>query len=132
MQQTFETILVTVSGSTAEITINRPDKLNALSAQVFRDLREAVTALRNAPEVRAIVLTGAGEKAFVAGADIGELSQLSSIDAGRAFAEHGQSVLDLIESSPKPFIAAVGGFALGGGCELALACHYRVMADDEK
>lgn len=128
----YETLLITINGSVAEVTINRPDKLNALSAQVLEDLRHLVTELRLRDDVSAVIVTGAGEKAFVAGADIGELSRIADQTEGNEFAQNGQAVFSLIETSPKPFIAAVGGFALGGGCELALACHIRICSDNAK
>lgn len=132
LRHTIQTLLLTVSDRIAEVTINRPDKLNALSAQVLDDLRYAITDLRERPDVRVIILTGAGEKAFVAGADIKELSELNDFEEGREFAQNGQAVFQLIESSPKPVIAAVNGFALGGGCELALACHIRICSENAK
>lgn len=128
----YSTLLLTVEDHIAIITINRPDKLNALSSQVLDDLRHLVTDLRERTDVRAVILTGAGEKAFVAGADIKELSQLNDTEQGREFALNGQSVFNLIESSPTPFIAAINGFALGGGCELALACHIRICSENAK
>ena len=129
---TYQTLLLTITGPVAEVTINRPDKLNALSAQVLNDLRHLVADLREREDVRAVIITGAGEKAFVAGADIGELAALSDEETGTEFAQNGQAVFSLIETSPKPFIAAVNGFALGGGCELALACHIRICAENAK
>jgi enoyl-CoA hydratase len=132
VETTFETLLLSITGAVAEITINRPDKLNALSAQVLDDLLHCVADLRERDDVRAIIITGTGEKAFVAGADIKELSQLNDWEEGTAFAQNGQAVFSLIESSPKPFIAAINGFALGGGCELALACHIRICSENAK
>jgi enoyl-CoA hydratase len=132
VETVYETLLLSITGAVAEITINRPDKLNALSAQVLDDLRHCVADLREREDVRAVIVTGSGEKAFVAGADIKELSQISDWEEGTAFAQNGQAVFSLIESSPKPFIAAVNGFALGGGCELALACHIRICSENAK
>jgi len=129
---TYQTLLLSIDGAVAEITINRPDKLNALSAQVLDDLRHCVTDLRERDDIRAVIITGTGEKAFVAGADIKELSQLNDWEEGTSFAQNGQAVFSLIESSSKPFIAAINGFALGGGCELALACHIRICAENAK
>jgi enoyl-CoA hydratase len=129
---TYQTLLLAVNGPVAEVTINRPDKLNALSAQVLEDLRHLVAVLREREDVRAVIITGSGEKAFVAGADISELSRLNDLEEGTAFAQNGQAVFNLIETSPKPFIAAVNGFALGGGCELALACHIRICSENAK
>jgi enoyl-CoA hydratase len=126
----YQTLQLTTDGAVAVITINRPEKLNALSSQVLDDLRHLVTDLRVRDDVRAVVITGSGEKAFVAGADIGELAALNDLEAGKEFAQNGQAVFSLIESSPKPFIAAVNGFALGGGCELALACHIRIASEN--
>ncbi len=128
----YQTLKYTVESSVAVITISRPEKLNALSNAVLDDLRHLVTDLRVRDDVRAVVITGSGEKAFVAGADIGELAALNDSEEGREFAQNGQAVFSLIESSPKPFIAAVNGFALGGGCELALACHIRICSENAK
>jgi len=130
--RSYETLLAVVEGPIAQVTINRPEKLNALSAQVLDDLRHLVTDLREREDVRAVILTGSGEKAFVAGADIKQLAALNDLETGRDFAQNGQAVFNLIESSPKPFIAAVNGFALGGGCELALACHIRICSENAK
>ncbi|HWF44831.1 MAG TPA: enoyl-CoA hydratase-related protein [Candidatus Kapabacteria bacterium] len=129
---TYKTLQLSISGHVAEITIDRPDKLNALSAQVLEDLRHLVTELREHEDVRTVILTGSGEKAFAAGADIGELARLNDWEEGMSFAQSGQAVFSLIETSPKPFIAAVNGFALGGGCELALACHIRICSENAK
>lgn len=128
----FQTLTLSTDGAVAIITIDRPEKLNALSSQVLEDLRHLVTDLRVREDIRAVVITGSGEKAFVAGADISELAALNDIETGREFAQNGQAVFTLIESSPKPFIAAVGGFALGGGCELALSCHIRIASENAK
>ena len=124
----FENILVERDGAVAVITINRPKVLNALNSQTLDELRRAILDLRNDAAVRAVILTGAGEKSFVAGADINELSVLTP-DGGRDHAVRGQQVLDLIEQMGKPVIAAINGYALGGGCELAMACTIRVAAD---
>jgi enoyl-CoA hydratase len=128
----YQTLQYTTEKSVATVTINRPEKLNALSSAVLDDLRHLVTDLRVRDDVRAVVITGSGEKAFVAGADIAELAALNDTEEGREFAQNGQAVFSLIESSPKPFIAAVNGFALGGGCELALACHIRICSENAK
>jgi enoyl-CoA hydratase len=112
------------------ITINRPDKLNALNAAVLAELEAAVTQLASDASVRAIVITGAG-RAFVAGADIGEIAQ-ESRDSLQAFALRGQKIFSAIERTRKPVIAAVNGFAFGGGCELALACHVRLASTAAK
>ncbi|HET6401658.1 MAG TPA: enoyl-CoA hydratase-related protein [Candidatus Kapabacteria bacterium] len=132
MQNEFKTLLVAISGPVAEVTINRPEKLNALNAQVLDDLRAAVAELRENEDIHAVILTGAGEKAFAAGADIGELAALMNTEHGVDFSRSGQYIFALIESSPMPFIAAVNGFALGGGCELALACHLRICSENAK
>ncbi len=128
----YQTIKYTIDSFVATITINRPDKLNALSSAVLDDLRHLVTDLRVRDDVRVAIISGTGEKAFVAGADIGELAALNDSEEGREFSQNGQAVFSLIESSPKPFIAAVNGFALGGGCELALACHIRICSENAK
>lgn len=128
----YQTLECTIDALTAVVTINRPEKLNALSSMVLDDLRHLVTDLRMREDVRCVIVTGKGEKAFVAGADISELAALNDTEEGREFAQKGQSVFSLIESSPKPFIAAVNGFALGGGCELALACHIRICSENAK
>jgi enoyl-CoA hydratase len=124
----FETLLVERDGAVAIVTINRPKVLNALNGQTVADLLRVMGELREAGDVRAIILTGAGEKSFVAGADINELAVLSPAE-GQQHAQRGQRVFDLIEDLGKPVIAAVNGFALGGGCELAMACTLRVAAD---
>jgi len=122
------TLLVTRDGAVTTITVNRPDKLNALNAATIDDLRRALLEVRRDDAVRAVVLTGAGPKAFVAGADIRELAALDPAGA-RVVAERGQHVFDLVEHLGKPVVAAINGFALGGGCELAMACTIRVAAD---
>ncbi len=126
----FETLTLTVDpDGVAVLTVNRPDKLNALNRQVMRELNAALDAVESDAAIRAVVLTGAGPKAFVAGADISELAGLDT-STGEEFSRYGQTVFDRIESSAKVFVAYVNGFALGGGCELALACHLRVAADN--
>ncbi|MBK8792020.1 MAG: enoyl-CoA hydratase/isomerase family protein [Holophaga sp.] len=114
----------------AIVTLDRPEALNALSLKVFNDLEAAFLELARDPSLRAVILTGAG-KAFVAGADIKEMADFGPIQA-RAFARRGQSVMRLIESFPHPVIAAVNGFALGGGCELAMACDFRIASENAK
>ena len=128
---TYQTLLVDVKDGVATVTVNRPDKLNALNDQVVADLRAAVAALKADPAVKGVILTGAGPKAFVAGADIGNLAQLGVMD-GREFALRGQAVLNALETMGKPVLAAVNGFALGGGCELAMACHIRIAGENAK
>ncbi len=115
----------------AVLTVNRPDKLNALNDRTIEELEAAFTALGSDPEVRGVILTGAGDKAFVAGADIGELSTESPVD-GKERSIRGQKILDRIENLGKPVVAAVNGFALGGGCELAMACHVRVASENAR
>ncbi len=118
-------------GDLAVVTIDRQEKLNALNAEVMRELGEVMEQLRDDSHVRGVVLTGAGEKAFVAGADIGELSRMDPV-GGMTLSRRGQDLFLAIERFPKPVLAAVGGFALGGGCELALACHLRVASDNAR
>lgn len=127
----YQTLLTDVSDRIATVTVNRPEKLNALNARSRADLRECFASLKNDPAVDVVILTGAGEKAFVAGTDIGELRALES-GSGKEFAEAGSSVFDGIENLGKPVIAAVNGYALGGGCELALACHIRLASANAK
>ena len=127
----FENLLVDRDGPVAVVTINRPRVLNALNSATLDELRRVALELKQDDGVRAIVVTGAGEKAFVAGADINELAVLSPAD-GREHALAGQHVFDLIENLGKPVIAAINGFALGGGCELAMACTLRLAADTAK
>jgi len=110
------------------VTIDRPKVLNALNAQTVEEIREAFEKARDDDNVKAVIVTGGGEKAFVAGADINELAQKTPI-TGKTTSERGQAVLSFIERFPKPVIAAINGFALGGGCELALACHIRIASE---
>ncbi|HVO74791.1 MAG TPA: enoyl-CoA hydratase-related protein [Ignavibacteriaceae bacterium] len=113
------------------IRINRPEKLNALDSETIGELKKIFTEIEKNDQIKAVLLTGAGEKAFAAGADILELSRLNMVE-GKVFAEKGQEVFDLIENFPKPVIAAVNGYALGGGCELALACHFRIASENAR
>jgi enoyl-CoA hydratase len=124
----YENLKVETQDGVALVTVNRPDKLNALNDRTIDDLDLAFTALATDVGVRGVVLTGAGEKAFVAGADIAELAALGPVEA-RAVSLKGQAVFDRIERLGKPVVAAINGFALGGGCELALACHVRLAAE---
>lgn len=129
---TYETIITQYEDRAILITINRENKLNALNAATLRELNHAITAALDNVDVRGIILTGAGEKAFVAGADILEFSNFDQI-RGRQLAQHGQdTVFDLIQYASKPIVAAINGFALGGGLELALACHIRVASRTAK
>lgn len=127
----YQTLLSSLENGILTLTINRPDKLNALNKQVFADLNTALTEIYNNDEVRSVIITGAGPKAFVAGADISEFSGLAK-DASMALAKSGQDTFFRIENSPKPIIACVNGFALGGGCELAMSCHFRIASDNAK
>ena len=126
----YETITLNVADRIATVTVNRPDKLNALNNRVIAELGEMIDSLRADRDVSGIILTGAG-RAFVAGADISELEQVAG-DSAEALAKRGQSVFRRFETSPKPTIAAVNGFALGGGCELAMACHVRIASENAK
>jgi enoyl-CoA hydratase len=128
---TFQTIITSLENGIFTITINRPDKLNALTQQTLRDLRASISEARTNDGVKGIIITGAGAKAFVAGADISEFAGLDA-KGGEGFAENGQAIFQEIETFPKPIIAAVNGFALGGGCELAMACHMRIAAENAK
>jgi enoyl-CoA hydratase len=128
---TFENLLLDRDGAIAVITINRPKVLNALNSQTIDELRRATLDLKFDTAVRAVIITGAGEKSFVAGADINELAVQSPVQ-GKEHARHGQHVFDLIENLGKPVIAAINGFALGGGCELALACTIRIAAENAR
>ncbi|MDQ6886610.1 MAG: enoyl-CoA hydratase-related protein [Gemmatimonadota bacterium] len=124
----FPTLAFDVRDRIATITINRPDKLNALDDATIADLGRAIEEATLRRDVGGVILTGAGAKAFVAGADIAQLSTQGPVD-GRARAARGQAIFDRFEQSPKPVIAAINGYALGGGCELAMACHIRIAAE---
>jgi enoyl-CoA hydratase len=123
---TYETLRVSTDDGVATVTIHRPEKRNALNAQVRRELVDALDALATDPDVRVVILTGAGDRAFVAGADIGEFAERSPLEQ-RATME-GRRVFEVLADHPKPTIAAINGYALGGGCELALACDLRIAA----
>ena len=127
----YTTILTSLDNGIFTITINRPEKLNALNAAVFTDLGNAIDEIQHNAEIKTVIITGAGSKAFVAGADITEFNGLDK-DEAMALAKRGQDVFFKIENSKKPIIAAVNGFALGGGCELAMACHFRLCSENAK
>ena len=128
---TYQTLLFDLRDGIAVVTINRPDKLNALNDQVMGELGQAAERIATESEINGAILTGAGPKAFVAGADIGDLSRQGPFD-GKARAQRGQAVLRRLETCGKPVIAAINGFALGGGCELAMACHIRIASENAK
>jgi enoyl-CoA hydratase len=127
----YNTLITSLENGIFTITINRPDKLNALNREVMNDLNNVMDEVYKNAEIKSAIITGAGEKAFVAGADISEFSGLSQ-QQGMALAKRGQDIFFKIENSPKPIIAAVNGFALGGGCELAMACHIRIASGNAK
>ncbi|MEW6005056.1 MAG: enoyl-CoA hydratase-related protein [Stygiobacter sp.] len=127
----YKNLLYEVNNHVALVTINRPEKLNSLNNETLGELESCFKEIKNDKDVYVVIITGSGEKAFVAGADISELNKLNVISA-KAFAEKGQAIFNLIENLGKPIIAAVNGFALGGGCELALACHIRFASDRAK
>ncbi|WP_256002895.1 enoyl-CoA hydratase/isomerase family protein [Pedobacter deserti] len=126
---TYQNLLVELRDRILHVTINRAPKLNALNTQTITELSDVIASAQADPNIGGIILTGAGEKAFVAGADIAEFASFN-VEQGKALAETGQrSVFNAIETSVKPVIAAINGFALGGGLELALSCHLRIAAD---
>lgn len=127
----YQNILMVVEGATQIITINRPDKLNALNQATIKEINDAVAKGIANPAVKGMIITGSGEKAFVAGADINEFNGMNK-ESGATLAQNGHNILFGIERSPKPVVAAINGFALGGGCELAMACHLRVAATNAK
>ncbi len=127
----MKNLLVTRENAILTITINRPEKLNALNHETLTELLQVITEAIADKAVGAIIITGSGDKAFVAGADISELAKTDAI-SGLRFAEFGQHVMNVIENTHKPVIAAVNGFALGGGCELAMACHLRLASDNAR
>jgi len=132
MSEAFSAIRVAENGAIATITLDRPAVLNALNAALLSELARALADLDARADIRAIVITGSGEKAFAAGADIGELNALPNAGAGAEKARIGQHITERIESLSKPVIAAVNGFALGGGCELAMACDIRIASENAK
>lgn len=125
------TLLTSLENGIFTITINRPNKLNALNKDVFTDLNSALDEIESNAEIKSVLITGAGDKAFVAGADISEFDTLNKEQA-KALAKRGQDIFARIENAKKPIVAAVNGFALGGGCELAMSCHFRVASEKAK
>lgn len=129
---TYNNLLIELEAQTAVVTINRPDKLNALNSLVIQELGACLTELNSNPNIRCIILTGAGDKAFVAGADISEFASFN-VEEGKKLAAQGQARLfDLVESLTTPVIAAINGFALGGGLELAMSCHMRIASSNAR
>ncbi len=128
---TYENVLLEKKNAIAYVTVNRPKVLNALNMATMKELGAAFFDVKNDSSIRVAILTGSGEKAFVAGADISELAKQDAV-SGKEYAHRGQAVLDLIENLGKPVIACINGFALGGGCELALACTMRLASDNAK
>jgi enoyl-CoA hydratase len=127
----YNNILYSIADGICTITVNRPDKLNALNKETIAEIGRAVKAAQADAAVRVIILTGAGNKSFIAGADISEFSSFTP-EQGKELARHGHDVFNSIEQCTKPVIAAVNGFALGGGCEIAMACHIRYASDNAK
>ena len=128
---TFENILLEKKNAIAYVTVNRPKVLNALNMATMEELRSAFHEIKNDAAIRVVIFTGAGEKAFIAGADIGELAKHDAV-SGKEYTHRGQSVLNLIENLGKPVIACINGFALGGGCEIAMACTMRLASENAK
>lgn len=127
----YKNLLLEVNEKIAVVTVNRPDKLNALNHETLTEIKSVFEKIKSDENIFVVIVTGSGEKAFVAGADISEINKLNMIE-GKKFAEFGQSVFSLIEKFEKPVIAAINGFALGGGCELALSCHIRLASENAK
>jgi len=127
----YNTLLTSLDNGIFTVTVNRPDKMNALNRQVMQDINDVVDEIEKNSEIKAVIITGAGQKAFVAGADISEFLGLTSAE-GVNLARTGQNVYFKIENCSKPVVAAVNGFALGGGCELAMACHFRIASENAK
>src|ERR1700740_31296 len=127
----FENIILEKKSAIAYVTVNRPKVLNALNMATMEDLRAAFHDIKNDAAIRVVIFTGAGEKAFIAGADISELAKHDTV-SGKEYTHRGQSVLDLIENLSKPVIACINGFALGGGCEIAMACTMRLASSNAK
>jgi enoyl-CoA hydratase len=127
----YENLLFEIEDGIAIVTINRPKVLNALNAATINELKAAFTRISEDPNIKCAILTGSGEKSFVAGADITEIAEKSAL-TGTEFSFHGQEVLNMIQQSDKPVVAAVNGFALGGGCEIAMACHLRFASENAR
>jgi enoyl-CoA hydratase len=127
----YKTLLTSLENGIFTVTINRADKMNALNSEVMADLHELANEIESNAEIKAVIITGAGQKAFVAGADISEFVGLDN-KQGLALAKKGQDIFSRFENASKPIVAAVNGFALGGGCELAMACHFRIASDNAK
>src|SRR5687768_4877800 len=126
----YQTLLTTLEENILTVTVNRPDKLNAINEVVMREIGQVVQEIYSNEEIRSVVITGAGAKAFVAGADISEFNGVR--EDGTGLSRKGQDIFSGIERSPKPVIAAVNGFALGAGCELAMSCHFRIASSNAK
>ncbi|RYZ84092.1 MAG: enoyl-CoA hydratase/isomerase family protein, partial [Proteobacteria bacterium] len=126
----YQTLLTSLDDQILTVTINRPDKLNAINATVMRELGEVMQEVYSNEEIRSVIITGAGQKAFVAGADITEFNGVR--EDGTRMSKKGQDIFAGIERSPKPVIAAINGFALGAGCELAMSCHFRIAASNAR
>jgi enoyl-CoA hydratase len=127
----YQHLLTELTNGILTVTVNRPDKMNALNRAVMKDLDDVFTEIENNREVKAVILTGSGQKAFVAGADIGEFVGLDARQ-GLQLAQEGQRIFFKIEHCSRPVVAAVNGFALGGGCELAMACHFRIASENAR
>jgi enoyl-CoA hydratase len=127
----YKTLLTSLENGIFTVTINRPDKLNAINKDMMSDFDAVINEIETNQDIKAAIITGAGEKAFIAGADIKEFVGLSN-EEGKALAKTGQDIFSRIENCTTPIVAAVNGFALGGGCELAMACHFRIASDNAK
>ncbi len=127
----YNTLLTSLENNILLVTINRPDKLNALNQQVMQDLDKVLNEIYENKNIKSVIITGSGNKSFVAGADIGEFVGATN-EQGKLLAMNGQTIFSKIENCPKPIVAAVNGFALGGGCELAMSCHFRIATENAK